>query len=140
MTNEAVIIELLGGDGNKGEVVRYDCADNTTISKGTLCILSDAHLVGIETAGTPPSYCAGIAATDKEAGDGQTTIGVYTQGFFDLIASGAITAGQAICLAGAVGTNYVSGAAAGALQGSQVIGYACETAADEEVIKCKVKL
>lgn len=96
MANEAVIIELLG-DG--GDVVRYTCADGTSISKGTLCKLADPRTASATSANG--DVFAGIACQDKVAGDGLTSIGCYTNGIFDLRTQMTITAGSLVSISGA---------------------------------------
>ena len=85
----AVIVELLG-DG--GDVTQYIIADGTAIAKGAILQLTDNRTAAASAADKP---VAGIAASEKVASDGQTTIGCYTNGIFDLEDSGA---------GGAVGT------------------------------------
>lgn len=94
MANEAVIVELLG---DRGDVMQYIVADGTAIAKGAILQLTDNRTAA---ASADDKVCAGIAASEKVASDGQTTIGCYTNGIFDLVDSGA---------AGAVGTNVVLG-------------------------------
>src|SRR3990167_1860680 len=79
MANEAVIIKLLG-DG--GDVIRYNIGANAAIEKGTFMRLEDAFTVS--GAATTVSNFVGFAASEKVTGDGSTTIGVYTNGLFDL--------------------------------------------------------
>ena len=79
MANEAVIIELLGV--KKGRPVRYTCADAGAIPKGTLLKMTDPRTV-VASSGDDPF--AGIAAHEKVALDGSTTITAYTHGIFDL--------------------------------------------------------
>ena len=87
MANEAVIIELLG---NKGDPIRYTVTDGATIEKGTIMELTDPRtVIKISGANKP---IAGIAAAEKVANDGATTIAVYTNGIFDLtVGSGKTT-------------------------------------------------
>jgi len=103
MTNEAVIIELI----NQGEQVRFDCASGVAITKGQLLKLIDPRKVsGSEGVGI--ERFAGIAAADKSATDGATSVSVHTKGIFDLYAGAgaAITAGQPVRLSGA---NIIAG-------------------------------
>lgn len=79
MANEAVIIELLG---NGGDPIRFTCADGTTIAKGTVLELTDPRTV-VACSGANTAI-AGIAAAEKVANDGATTIAVYTNGIFDM--------------------------------------------------------
>lgn len=86
MANEAVIIELVGID--KGRPIRYTCADNTTILKGTLLELSGDRTVQASTTANAPFV--GIAAAEKVANDGATEIAAYTNGIFDLLSDAGV--------------------------------------------------
>ena len=90
MADEAVIIELLG---NQGDPIRFTCADGATIEKGTLMEVTDPRTV-VKVSGANTAL-VGIAAAEKVANDGATTIAVYTNGIFDLTisASGITTLG-----------------------------------------------
>jgi len=77
MANEAIIVELLG---NKGDPVRYTCADGTAIPKGTIMQLETPRTVVEPDAVDKP--VVGICATEKVASDGQTSVAVYTNGIF----------------------------------------------------------
>ena len=77
MADEAIIVELLG---NKGDPIRYTCADGTGIAKGSLMELTSPRTVIQSTDVDRP--IVGIAAQEKVALDGQTSIAVYTNGIF----------------------------------------------------------
>lgn len=99
MANEAVKLALLG-DG--GDPVRYTVANGTAISAGTLLHFRDPNTVIASQ--RDGDYFAGIAAADKEASDGATTIAAYTKGKFDLTCTStnkAISAGQLVKISGA---------------------------------------
>ena len=83
MADEAVVVELLG---DRGDVVQYIVADGTAIAKGAILQLTDNRTAAASAADKP---VAGIAASEKVADDGQTTLGCYTNGIFDLTDSGA---------------------------------------------------
>lgn len=134
MANEAVKVELYGNN-NDGDVRRYTVADGTAISKGTLLTLSDPRTA----TGSPTlrGVFAGIANMDKEANDGSTSIGAWTNGVFDLKASGSITVGRKVCCAGH--GNYVIAANqedAGSY--AIIVGTALETASTNEIINVRV--
>ena len=83
MTNEAVIIELLGH--NPGCPIQYTIADNTTgndTAKGTLMELSGDRIVQAST--TANAGFVGVTTMEKVGGDGSTTITVWTNGIFDM--------------------------------------------------------
>ena len=79
MADEAIIVELLG---DKGDPIRYTCADGGAIPKGTLMVLTSPRTVIVHAAVDTPFV--GIAAQEKVASDGQTSIPVYTNGIFQL--------------------------------------------------------
>ena len=80
MANEAIIVELLG---NKGDPIRYTCADGTAIPKGTVMELTSPRTVIAVSAVDKP--VVGIAAQEKVANDGQTSISVYTNCIVQLV-------------------------------------------------------
>lgn len=133
MAFEAVIIELLG---NGGDPVRYTVANGTGIEKGTLLKLTDPR-TAIANSGNNDDL-AGIAAAEKVANDGSTSLAVYTNGIFDMKASGAITVGQPVRSSSTA--NHVAVALNDTASGAKVLGYALETATDGEVIAVRVKL
>jgi len=135
MANEAVIVDLLGDRGN---VMDYTVADAAGIEKGALLMLQDPRTAsgGNITTG---NAVAGIAATEKVASDGQTKLGLYTNGIFDLtISAGAgVTLGAYVALSGA---NLVRAATATEVEGGKVLGKALETGSASEVIQVRVNL
>lgn len=133
MTNEAVIIELLG---NQGDPMRYTVADGGAIPKGSLMRLSsDPRTITIGSAHS--QVFVGIAAAEKVASDGSTTLAVYTNGIFDLKDSGSgMTLGD-ICIMN--GTNVVKTAdEAGANGPAEIVGKVLETASASEVVAVRV--
>ena len=135
MAGEAVILELMGQP--KGEPISYTVSNTTGIEKGTICKFADPHTASKSVGSAEP--VAGIAATEKVASDGQTQLGFWTNGIFDLQASGAITVGEALQTSKCTAGNYVDKAAP-TTSGAAVIGYALESASAGEVIRCRVKL
>lgn len=134
MTYEAVKVELTNGTGNQR---RFTCADGVKITKGTVLKLSEPRTAGASV--TEFDYIAGIASMDKVADDGETSISAWTDGIFDMYASGSITAGTNVMSAG---YNHVKAVGATTLSasGAVVIGYALEDASDDEVINVRVRL
>ena len=132
MAYEAVIIELLG---NGGEPVRYTVADDTAIPKGSLMYLSGDRTATISSA--QGQFFIGIAAAEKVADDGSTSLAVYTNGIFDLTDEGAgITLGNMVKLGG---VNTISAAdEAGAQDAAEYVGIALEAATGSEVIAVRV--
>lgn len=137
MANEAVIIELMGDP--KGGAVTYNCLDANAITKGTLLVISGARTVSAQ-----PTICslksfAGIAAQDKVASDGSTTISVYTKGIFDLKVDPvvAIIQGSYVIMSGGnLISNY--GGTGAQLSGGYIVGKALETGAAGDVINVAV--
>ena len=134
MADEAVIIELLG---NKGDPVRYTVADGTGIQKGCLMYLSGDRTIS-KHAGTHGQDFAGIAASEKVASDGQTTLAVYTNGIFDLKDSGStISLGDA-CKLGGTANTIATADDNTAQQKPEIVGIALEAASASEVIAVRV--
>ena len=128
MANEAVIIELLG---NAGDPISCTCADGTGIAKGTLLQLTDARVASAHSAAD--EGIIGIAAMEKVASDGSTTISVYTNLIVDITAAaGGVTAVGHLCAASATANMIQAADAADILQGS-VVGMCLEAQANDEV-------
>ena len=134
MADEAVTIELFGQP--KGIPRRRTVGDNNAIEKGAVLQLIDPNTASGSI--VEGGMCAGIAAEEKESGDGATTIGCYTQGVFDLVASGAITVGDAVAMSASI--NHVKAAPATVTSGAAILGYAEETAANGETIRVRLDL
>jgi hypothetical protein len=133
MANEAVIIELLG---NGGDPIQVTVADGTGIEKGTLLKLSDPRTAAATSADN--DIFIGIAAEEKVANDGKTSIAAYTNGIFDLTDSGAgITVGTDVVIAGA---NTIKTYTTLDDEKGYKVGKALETAGAGEVISVLVRL
>ena len=79
MADEAVIIELLG---NEGDPQRYTVADNVGIIKGaTMKMTDERNAAQSDGAG---DVVAGIAASEKVANDGSTSLACLTNCIVDL--------------------------------------------------------
>jgi len=134
MANEAEIIEL---GPNGGMPIRFTVADGTSISKGTLLKFADPRTASASSGDA--DVFAGIAAADKVANDGATSIAAYTEGIFDLTCiTGSAplpTAGMQVVISGA---NLIKAAIAANLLTGAVIGKALETGATGEVIAVKL--
>lgn len=109
--------------------VAFTCADGTGIEKGALLTISDPMTVATTTGDT--DAIIGIAAEEKIANDGKTTIGVYLRGIFKGYAGAAgVTAGAAIISDTATGAaNELVNAD---VNSENIVGRALETAADTE--------
>lgn len=133
MADEATIITLLG---NGGDPIRFTVADGAGIAKGALMKISGDNTAAAATA--DGDLLVGIAAAEKVASDGSTTLSVYTNGIFDMTVDGSntVTLGYPVKCDGA---NLVSDAdEAGAFGSSEVIGYAMEAGSTDEVIAVRV--
>lgn len=134
MVYEWVKVELYGAN-NDGQQVRYTIADGVSVSKGQVLYLTDPRTASGAALGSVA--VAGVAAEDKIAGDGVTSISCYTQGIFEVRASGAILVGDSVMMDGSTPNTIEanSGLASGAL-----VGRALETAAANEVINVRLNL
>lgn len=132
MANEATLVQ---NDSAAGNVVHnMTVADGVGINKGTVLKLTDPNTASASDGDL--DVCAGIAASEKVASDGNTQLGVHKRGIFEMVASGAITVGAPV---GSLGTtNYVK-AAYGA-SGAAILGYALETATTGETINVRLNL
>jgi len=137
MVAEAVIIELLGKD-KKGDVVNYTVDDAAVVPKGTIMELTDERTCVVNTAAAHP--VAGIAATEKVANDGQTTIGLYTYGIFDLTisAAGSTVLGADVRMAAA--GNTVTDMTSLDRESGFVIGKSLATGGVNEVVSVVVRV
>ena len=138
MTNEAVKVELTN---NTGFPRRFAVADGTDITKGSVLSFSDPRTAILSASVGLP--IAGIASMAKEADDGATTISVWTDGVFEMVASGAITAGSSVYSSS--DTNYPNTihttiGKTNPASGAEIIGYALADASDAETINVRVAL
>lgn len=117
MADEAVIIELFNG----GRPIQFKVQDATAIPKGSLLEMDADRRVIVATNADAPFV--GIAAMEKVANDGSTTISAYTDGIFDIVSdSGTDTRGALMAVSAA--DNVVQTAdATDLLQGSYVGHY-----------------
>ena len=127
MANEAVIIELLGY--NRGCPINYTCADGTGIAKGTLMELTGDKTVSANTNDNAP--IVGIAAAEKVASDGSTTISVWTNGIFDILTDAGVDIRGSMMANSATENTIQTGDATDLLQGS-IVGYMLETSGGAE--------
>jgi len=134
MAAEAVIIELFNG----GRPMRYTVADNTTIEKGTILTMTDPR-TAIAATGAG-AVVAGIAAQEKVANDGQTSIAVYTDGIFDLTCAAGGTAVLGTYVRSAAADNTITVCTTLDMETGKSIGRALETGANNEVIAVRVNL
>jgi len=107
--------------------VPFTCADGTGIAKGAILKIADPMTVSV--AGTDNDRVIGIAAEEKIASDGKTTIGVYMGGIFKGTAGAAgVTAGDYLIIDSSTGDdNEIVVADA---TSAYILGMALETATD----------
>ena len=134
MANEWTKVELYG-QNNDGDPRRYTCASGTAISKGTLLVLSDPRTVAAHA--SIGQYMGGVAAMDKSATDGSTSISAWTNGIFEGKSSGTMTIGLPFKTSNL--PNHVE-PAANTIIGSAVGGYALETGSGVETINLRLRL
>lgn len=132
MSNEAIILEL---GPNGGAPQRFTVADATGITKGTLLKLSGDCTA---QASSSTDVFAGIAAADKEASDGATSIAAYTEGIFDLtcVSDGTgVSLGNMVVLSGA---NLIRPALEADTVLGKIVGKALEAGSSGEVIRVDI--
>ena len=135
MVSGAEVVQLLG---NGGDVVDFTISDNASVNKGDLMFVTDGMVASGSHATTKGSAFAGIAAADKEASDGATTIGLWTKGIFDIVTgAGGVKVGEVMILSGANAvTSGASVVSASAL--SQKVGICMDTEATGSSIEVAV--
>ena len=134
MAREATKVELYGAN-NDGDPRSFTIASSATVAKGTFLKFADPRTASAST-GTNDMF-AGFANHQKEA-DYSTTISAWTNGIFEVTASGAITAGQHLCTA-APG-NYVQASMAALASGAQVVGIALEDATADTNVTIRINI
>ena len=136
MANEASIIELIGKV--PGCPMRFSCLDASAIEKGALLQLTTATIREVITHTGADKPIVGIAAHEKVASDGATTITAYTNGIFDITAAaaGAAVIGQMV--AGSATVNMFTPADANDLLQGSFIGNVLEAADNDERVAVRV--
>ena len=142
MANEWTKIELFGANRD-GEPRRYTVATGLSVSKGEVLKLSDPRTAIAKTeAVTDP--IAGVASEEKNAGDGTTSIALWTDGIFEAVASDAITIGHPFIGTTSTEQNQITAAALvpGIASGGAVTGagYALEDAGAAETVNVRLRL
>jgi hypothetical protein len=132
MAAEAVVIELF----NQGRPIRFTCADGATIEKGTLLRVTDQRTVVAHSGIDQP--IVGIAAHEKVASDGSTSIAAYTDGIFDLTAAAAGATALGARCAGSGTANMITVADANDILQSSDVGFCLEAHANDEVAAVRV--
>ena len=119
-----------------GVPIDFTCADGVGIEKGAVLVLSDPMTAATTTGDT--DACAGIAAEEKIASDGRTSLPVYREGIFRGFAGAAgVTVGMAII------TDSATGAAnelvVAPINSEHIVGIALETATDGQSFLFELK-
>ena len=109
--------------------VPMTCANGTGIEKGAILMLSDPFTVATTTGDT--DVVIGIAAEEKIASDGKTTIPVYLRGIFKGTA-GAAGATVGMALITDTGTGTANELVVADVNSEAIVGMALETATDRE--------
>lgn len=136
MVKEITKIELTN---NTGFPRQFACADTPIILKGTLCKLTDPRTCSASDGAG--DIIAGIASMDKVASDGSLRVALWTDGIFEVYASGSIAVGANVISAGAANEVMTGSAGIATMaSGAAIIGYALETATDGETLAVRVKL
>lgn len=130
-------VELYGAN-NDGNPVRYNIADGVSVSKGAVLYLTDPFTASGAALGS--KAVAGVASEEKAAGNGITSIAVWTDGKFLATASGAVTVGSPIIMDGITANTIKVPATVILASGAITIGYACETGAAKEEINVRLRL
>ena len=109
--------------------VSMTCADGTGIEKGAILKLTDPNTVAIADGDT--DICAGIAAEEKIASDGKTSIAVYRGGRFRGLAGAAgVTVGMGIITD--VSTGAANELVVADVNSEHLVGVSMETATDTQ--------
>ena len=115
-----------------GLPVPMTVADGTGIEKGAVLKLTDPNTAATATGDT--DACAGIAAREKIASDGNTKLAVYKEGIFKGFAGAAgVTVGRAIQTD--TGTGAANELVVCDANAEGIIGTALETATDTQSFK-----
>ena len=129
MANEAVLII------ETGPPIAFTVADGTGIEKGALLKMTDPRTAA--AAAATDDIIAGIAAKEKVADDGNTSLAVYREGIFKMTASGSITVGDPV---GSLASwaNHVASQKATKTSGARCLGIALETATNGQTLLIEV--
>lgn len=109
--------------------VSVTCADGTGIAKGALLMLSDPMTVATTTGDTDIIF--GVAAEEKVASDGNTSISVYRRGIFRGVA-GAAGCSVGHALISDTGTGTANELVSADVNSENIVGRALETATDRQ--------
>lgn len=119
-----------------GLPIPFTVADGTGIEKGSVLKLADPMTASVADGDGDP--VAGIAAEEKVADDGKTTLAVYREGIFKGYAGAAgVTAGMGIITDASTGAaNELVDAD---VNSEHIVGVALETATDGQTFLFELK-
>jgi hypothetical protein len=120
MANEAILVHELEPP------IPFTCADGTGIEKGSLLKLTDPMTVAL--ADGAADIIAGIAAEEKIASDGKTSIGVYLRGIFKMLSDGTVAVGAGVMADGTNPNEFITATAAA--DAAQIFGISLESVSD----------
>lgn len=132
MANEAVLVF------ETHLPIPFIVADGTGISKGAHVVLSDPFTVASHSAVN--ETVGGVAAKQKIASDGVTTLAVYRGGIFKVTLSGSCTVGDPLGLSATPNmVRSVIGQTDATLSGSKIWGTALETGTTGQTILAELR-
>lgn len=131
MANEAVPIAL----SPTINPVRRTVANGQAIEKYTILQLIDPNTVA-PSSGATGCVFGGIAAAEKVASDGSTSISAYMDGVFDCVVVGSCTIGEELSVSGA---NMLKAATEAEVQLGELVGVAEEAATGTETIRVRLR-
>ena len=115
--------------------IQFTVADGVGIEKGAILKMTDPMTAAISDG--DGDIIAGIAAAEKIANDGNTTLAVYRGGVFKVLAGAAITIGVALDTHSATGA--ANEVAPIAVNGENVLGIALEAASDTHTLLMELR-
>ena len=135
MANEVTVVQLLGKHKD-GDPIEYTIADGTDIAKGTVMEITDPRTV--KKVSAADKALVGIAAYEKVASDGATTMAVLTNCIVKATA-GASAATVGFHQVAEDGTNTLTDYDTLDEELGRTIGYALETAAAGETYLVRIE-
>lgn len=124
--------------GNNGDRISYVVANASAIPKGSYLELADNMIVTAH-AGNVDTPIVGIAANEKAANDGHTTITAITNAVIKctVLAGGSATIGDEVSMGNAAGEVNLSSSLD--MEKGWAVGYALQTAAAGETVFVRMK-
>ena len=107
--------------------VRYvTVADANALSKGTLMVVGSSPDTAVAHSAVD-EIPLGILVEDKVALDGQTRVGIWVRGDFEILAEGSTVLGNLVCLANTVNNVKEIGGTLSSLSLARILGRALDT-------------